>query len=130
MNGHHQRHSGRDGQTSRPRKMSKARAKANALLRRGGALSIYLRDISKYQPLKSEQEASLAVKIRAGDQRALDRLVRANLRFVVSVARNYQNQGLPLEDLVNEGTVGLIRAAYRFDERKNFKFIYIQTDIT
>jgi RNA polymerase primary sigma factor len=87
------------------------------------ALALYLREISKHNALSSEEESELAVRIRDGDQSALDRLVRCNLRFVVSVSRNYQNQGLPLSDLINEGNLGLIRAAKRFDERKNFRFI-------
>lgn len=87
------------------------------------AFALYIRQISKTSALTSEQEAELAVRIRRGDREALEQLVRANLRFVVSVSRNYQNQGLPLCDLINEGNLGLIRAAKRFDERKNFKFI-------
>ncbi|MFW5959897.1 MAG: sigma-70 family RNA polymerase sigma factor [Chitinivibrionales bacterium] len=86
-------------------------------------LDLYLRDIASYETLKPDEEAEAAVKIRKGDKKALERLVKANLRFVVSVARNYQNQGMPLADLINEGNLGLIRAAYRFDEKKNFKFI-------
>ncbi|MBN1577045.1 MAG: RNA polymerase sigma factor RpoD/SigA [Chitinispirillaceae bacterium] len=88
-----------------------------------GTLGLYLREIGKLQPLSSEQEALLAVRIRNEDRRALDLLIKANLRFVVSVARNYQNQGLSLSDLINEGNVGLVRAAHRFDEKKNFRFI-------
>ncbi|NLD93134.1 MAG: sigma-70 family RNA polymerase sigma factor [Fibrobacter sp.] len=88
-----------------------------------GSLALYLREIGKNKSLTLEDEAKLAVKIRKGDKRALEKLVNANLRFVVSVARNYQNQGLPLSDLINEGNLGLIRAAKRFDEKKNFKFI-------
>ncbi|MBD3391025.1 MAG: sigma-70 family RNA polymerase sigma factor [Chitinivibrionales bacterium] len=88
-----------------------------------GSLAIYLREIGKNRSLSAEEEADAAVKIRKNDRKALERLVKANLRFVVSVARNYQNQGLPLSDLINEGNLGLIRAAKRFDEKKNFKFI-------
>ncbi len=88
-----------------------------------GSLALYLREIGKNKSLSLEDEAKLAVKIRKGDKKALEKLVNANLRFVVSVARNYQNQGLPLSDLINEGNLGLIRAAKRFDEKKNFKFI-------
>ena len=88
-----------------------------------GSLALYLREIGKNKSLTLEEEAKLAVKIRKNDRKALERLVKANLRFVVSVARNYQNQGLPLSDLINEGNLGLIRAAKRFDEKKNFKFI-------
>lgn len=88
-----------------------------------GSLTLYLKEIGKLQPLSSESEAKIAALIREGDQKALDTLVKANLRFVVSVARNYQNQGLSLCDLINEGNVGLVRAARRFDEKKNFRFI-------
>jgi len=88
-----------------------------------GSLAIYLREIGKNKNLTSAEEADVAIKIHNGNPRALEKLVKANLRFVVSVARNYQNQGLPLSDLINEGNLGLIRAAKRFDEKKNFKFI-------
>ncbi len=88
-----------------------------------GSLALYLKEIGKNRSLTIEEEAKLAVRIRKGDRKALEVLVKANLRFVVSVARNYQNQGLPLSDLINEGNLGLIRAAKRFDEKKNFKFI-------
>jgi RNA polymerase primary sigma factor len=88
-----------------------------------GSLALYLKEIGKNKSLSLEEEAKLAVKIRKNDRKALEKLVKANLRFVVSVARNYQNQGLPLSDLINEGNLGLIRAAKRFDEKKNFKFI-------
>ena len=86
-------------------------------------LALYLKEISKNKTLSLEEEAGLAVMIRNGERKSLERLVNANLRFVVSVCRNYQNQGLPLSDLINEGNLGLIRAAKRFDEKKNFKFI-------
>ncbi len=92
-------------------------------LQEEGPLARYLKDISKNRTLTLEEEAKLAAKIRKGDRKSLKHLVEANLRFVVSVARNYQNQGLPLSDLINEGNIGLIRAAERFDETKNFKFI-------
>jgi RNA polymerase primary sigma factor len=88
-----------------------------------GSLALYLKEIGKNRSLTIEEEAKLAVRIRKGEKKALEKLVKANLRFVVSVARNYQNQGLPLNDLINEGNLGLIRAAKRFDEKKNFKFI-------
>ena len=88
-----------------------------------GLLDQYLRDISAYPLITREAEAALAVRIRGGDEEALDELVRANLRFVVSVAKKYQNQGVNLSDLINEGNLGLIRAARRFDETKGIKFI-------
>jgi RNA polymerase primary sigma factor len=88
-----------------------------------GSLDQYLRDISMYPLINREQEVELAKKIRAHDQEALDTLVRSNLRFVVSVAKKYQNQGVSLSDLINEGNLGLIRAAHKFDETKGIKFI-------
>ena len=91
--------------------------------REQGALDKYLADIAKEPMISPDDEVELAQKIKMGDQIALDRLVRANLRFVVSVAKQYQNQGLSLADLINEGNVGLIKAAQRFDETKGFKFI-------
>ena len=87
------------------------------------SLERYLQEIGKVELLTPEQEADLAKKIKAGDQVALEDLTKANLRFVVSVAKQYQNQGLTLSDLINEGNVGLIKAAKRFDETKGFKFI-------
>jgi len=87
------------------------------------ALELYLKDIAKHKTLSSEDEATLAARIKKGDKKALDTLVKANLRFAVSVARKYQNQGLPLSELISEGNIGLIKAAKRFDEKKNFKFI-------
>jgi RNA polymerase primary sigma factor len=88
-----------------------------------GSLDQYLRDISVYPLISREEEARLARCIRVGDQEALDKLVRSNLRFVVSVAKKYQNQGVSLSDLINEGNLGLIRAAHKFDETKGIKFI-------
>lgn len=87
------------------------------------ALELYLKDIARNKTLTSEDEAALAVRIKKGDRKALDTLVKANLRFAVSVARKYQNQGIPLSELISEGNIGLIKAARRFDEKKNFKFI-------
>lgn len=87
------------------------------------ALDKYLNDISKISLLTGDDEAVLAKKIREGDMAALERMTKANLRFVVSVAKQYQNQGLSLSDLINEGNVGLMKAAKRFDETKGFKFI-------
>src|SRR5574344_53161 len=88
-----------------------------------GSLDKFLQDIAKEELITPEEEVALAQKIRQGDQAALDKLVKSNLRFVVSVAKQYQNQGLSLPDLINEGNVGLIKAAQRFDETRGFKFI-------
>jgi RNA polymerase primary sigma factor len=88
-----------------------------------GSLDQYLRDISAFPLITREQEVILAKRIRQHDQEALDTLVRSNLRFVVSVAKKYQNQGVSLSDLINEGNLGLIRAAHKFDETKGIKFI-------
>jgi len=87
------------------------------------SLDKYLTEISREEMINAEQEVELAKLIKKGDQRALDKLVRANLRFVVSVSKQYQNQGLTLPDLINEGNLGLIKAAQRFDETRGFKFI-------
>ena len=91
--------------------------------RDSASLEKYLSDISKEEMVCPDEEILLAKKIREGDEAALDRLTRANLRFVVSVAKQYQNQGLTLPDLINEGNLGLIKAAKRFDETRGFKFI-------
>jgi len=87
------------------------------------SLSRYLEEIGNYEPLPPAREVELAQKIHKDDQVALEELVKANLRFVVSVAKDYQGQGLPLTDLINEGNLGLIKAAGRFDETRGFKFI-------
>ena len=87
------------------------------------ALDKYLVDISREKLISTDEEVELAQKIHKGDQRALNKLVRANLRFVVSVAKQYQNQGLSLNDLVNEGNIGPVKAAQKFDETRGFKFI-------
>jgi len=91
--------------------------------RETASLDKYLSDISKIDLITADEEVELAQRIKAGDQRALERLTNANLRFVVSVAKQYQNQGLTLPDLINEGNLGLIKAAKRFDETRGFKFI-------
>jgi len=91
--------------------------------RESQSLEKYLQEIGKVELISPEEEVKLAVKIKQGDERALERLTKANLRFVVSVAKQYQNQGLTLADLINEGNVGLIKAARRFDETRGFKFI-------
>jgi RNA polymerase primary sigma factor len=91
--------------------------------RESQSLEKYLQEIGRVELITPEEEVRLARLIKQGDQRALDRLTKANLRFVVSVAKQYQNQGLSLPDLINEGNLGLIKAAQRFDETKGFKFI-------
>lgn len=91
--------------------------------RESQSLEKYLQEIGKVELISAEEEVRLATQIKQGDQKALDRLTKANLRFVVSVAKQYQNQGLSLPDLINEGNVGLIKAAQRFDETRGFKFI-------
>jgi RNA polymerase primary sigma factor len=93
------------------------------IARKEGQIDKYLNEIAKHDLLTSTDEADLAQKIRQGDSDALEQLVNANLRFVVSVAKQYQNQGLPLNDLINEGNLGLMRAASKFDETRGFKFI-------
>lgn len=87
------------------------------------SLDKYLQEIGKYELLSVEEEVELARRIKKGDQEAIEKLIRANLRFVVSVAKQYQNQGLSLSDLINEGNLGLIKAAEKFDETRGFKFI-------
>ena len=87
------------------------------------SLSRYLEEIGDFEPLNPDREVELAIKIKQDNHSALEELVKANLRFVVSVAKDYQGQGLPLTDLINEGNLGLIKAAGRFDETRGFKFI-------
>jgi RNA polymerase primary sigma factor len=91
--------------------------------RETASLDMYLQDIGRVELITADEEVTLAQKIKQGDQKALDKLVKANLRFVVSVSKQYQNQGLSLPDLINEGNMGLIKAAQRFDETRGFKFI-------
>jgi len=87
------------------------------------SLDKYLQDIGREEMITPDEEVELAKRIKAGDQLALEKLTKANLRFVVSVAKQYQNQGISLQDLINEGNVGLIKAAQKFDETRGFKFI-------
>ena len=91
--------------------------------RENASLDRYLQEIGKVDLITAEEEVRLAIRIREGDSVALEKLTKANLRFVVSVAKQYQNRGLPLNDLINEGNVGLIKAGLRFDETRGFKFI-------
>jgi len=91
--------------------------------RETASLDKYLQEIGKVDLITADEEVELAQRIKAGDMRALEKLTKANLRFVVSVAKQYQNQGLTLPDLINEGNLGLIKAAKRFDETRGFKFI-------
>src|SRR4249919_2179275 len=91
--------------------------------RESQSLEKYLQEIGKLELISPEEEVKLALLIKKGDQAALDKLTKANLRFVVSVAKQYQNQGLTLPDLINEGNLGLIKTAQRFDETRGFKFI-------
>lgn len=91
--------------------------------RESASLDKYLQEIGKYELISVEEEVELAQRIRKGDRAAIEKLTRANLRFVVSVAKQYQNQGLSLPDLINEGNLGLIKAAEKFDETRGFKFI-------
>ena len=91
--------------------------------RETASLDMYLQDIGRVELITADEEVVLAQKIKQGDQKALDKLVKANLRFVVSVSKQYQSQGLSLPDLINEGNMGLIKAAQRFDETRGFKFI-------
>lgn len=103
--------------------MKSLKIKEQITIRNEESLNKYLNDISKISLISLEREVELAIQIKAGNKRALDELTRANLRFVVSVAKQYQNKGLSLPDLINEGNLGLLKAAKRFDETRGFKFI-------
>ena len=110
------------------KKKKKKKTKAEMAIQKIGndanrSLSKYLQEISQFDPLDPEREIELAIAVKKGSRRALKELTEANLRFVVSVAKDYQGQGLPLTDLINEGNLGLIKAAERFDESRGFKFI-------
>ena len=83
----------------------------------------YFKDVKKSEGLSTEKETELAIRIQEGDTKAIDELVEANLKFVVTIAKEFQGQGLPLTDLISEGNYGLIKAAYKFDHTKGFKFI-------
>ena len=107
----------------KPYNMRQLKITKSITSRDSASLDKYLQEIGRESLLTVEEEVELSQKIRKGDRRALDKLVRANLRFVVSVAKQYQNQGLSLPDLINEGNVGLIKAAEKFDETRGFKFI-------
>ncbi len=103
--------------------MRQLRIERKPTVRENDSLDKYLQEVSKIDLLTPKEEVELAYKISKGDDNALNKLVRANLRFVISVAKQYQNQGLSLSDLIDEGNIGLIKAARRFDETRGFKFI-------
>jgi len=103
--------------------MTKKKKRKQSETRTKESIEKYLEEIGGFSPLPPEEEIALARRIRKGEEEALDRLVKANLRFVISVAKEYQGQGLPLQDLISEGNLGLIKAAQRFDETRGFKFI-------
>jgi RNA polymerase primary sigma factor len=108
---------------ARKKKEPKNLSSGGISTRESQSLDRYLHEVGKIGLITADEEVVLARRIQAGDQEALERLTKANLRFVVSVAKQYQNQGLPLGDLINEGNLGLIKAAKRFDETRGFKFI-------
>lgn len=103
--------------------MRQLKIKQQITHRTGESINRYFQDISKFSIISAEEEVDLTIRIKNGDQIALDKLVVSNLRFVVSVAKQYQNQGLSFSDLINEGNLGLVKAASKFDETKGFKFI-------
>ncbi|HVG16532.1 MAG TPA: RNA polymerase sigma factor RpoD/SigA, partial [Chitinophagaceae bacterium] len=110
-------------QYNHPMSMRQLKITKSITNRESQSLEKYLQEIGKVELISPEEEVRLATLIKQGDQKALDRLTKANLRFVVSVAKQYQNQGLSLPDLINEGNLGLIKSAQRFDETRGFKFI-------
>jgi len=113
----------RDERGDAPERPKKVEKKRRNTIGGNRSLDLYLHEINKTPLLTREQERDLAQRIKRGDQNALDQLVKANLRFVVSIAKQYSNQGLSLEDLINDGNLGLIKAAHRFDEERGYKFI-------
>lgn len=108
---------------TQPRTMRQLKISKSITNRNTASLDKYLQDIGKEDLITAEEEVELARRIKSGDQVALEKLTKANLRFVVSVSKQYQNQGLSLQDMINEGNLGLIKAAQRFDETRGFKFI-------
>jgi len=116
-------------QKKKPEKQSKTNLEKKPLKKKkvskvnSGSISMYLAEIGRFEPLAPEKEVDLAIRIQKGDERAMKELVEANLRFVVSVAKKYQGNGLSLADIINEGNMGLIKAAKRFDHTRGFKFI-------
>ena len=103
--------------------MRQLKIKQQITQRDSSSISLYLQEVSRYQMISPEKEVELAIRIRNGDEMAKQKLVEANLRFVISVAKQYQNQGMSFIDLINEGNVGLVKAAGKFDETRGFKFI-------
>jgi len=116
-------------QKKKPEKQSKKNLEKKSVKKKkvskvnSGSISMYLAEIGRFEPLAPEKEVDLAIRIQKGDERAMKELVEANLRFVVSVAKKYQGNGLSLADIINEGNMGLIKAAKRFDHTRGFKFI-------
>ena len=105
-----------------PATLVKSSTKTNNANRKRTALEIYLKDIAYNQLLTPQQEVELAIKIRAGDRKSLEKMIESNLRFVITISKEYQGRGLPLEDLIAEGNMGLVRAATRYDEKVGVKF--------
>ena len=103
--------------------MRQLKISQNITTRENQSLEKYFQDVNRIDMITSDDEAELSIRIKEGDEAALEKLVRANLRFVVSVAKQYQNRNLALNDLINEGNIGLIKAAKKFDHTRGFKFI-------